>query len=108
MRPSVKNMLARSMLGSGERTVAVARHPMEIQPCLQTLYPGGTGNLSHDQGHRLEAKEGTASSSARDVEGATSAKVRRKLVQHGARSVAFARNETTTGQLPGGGGPKGP
>ena len=107
MRPSVKNMLARSMLGSGERTVAVAHHPMEIQPCLQTLYPGGTGNLSQDHRHRLEA-EGTASSSARDVEGATSAKVRRKLAQHGARSVAFAREETTTGQSPGGGGPKGP
>ena len=97
MRPSVKNMLARSMLGSGERTVAVARHAMEIQPCLQTPYPGGTGNLSQDHRHCLEAKEGTARSSARDVEGATSAKVRRKLAQHGARSVAFARDETTTG-----------
>ena len=68
----------------------------------------GTGNLSQDHGHCLEAKEGTARSGARDVEGATSAKVRRKLAQHGVRSVAFARDKTTTGQSPGGGGPKGP
>ena len=60
----VKNMSARSMPSSGERTVAVAHHPTEIQPWPQTPYPGGTTSLSRDHRHHLEAKEARARSSA--------------------------------------------
>ena len=97
-RPNVKNVSARSMPSSGERTVVVAHHPMEIQPWQQTPYPGGTSNLSRDHGHRLVAKEARARSSVIDAEDVTAALARRELVQHGARSVAFAERRTTTRQ----------
>ena len=48
------------MPSSGERTVAVAHHPTEIQPWPQTPYPGGTTSPSRDHGHRLGAKEARA------------------------------------------------
>ena len=85
------------MPSSGERTVAVAHHPTEIQPWQQTPYPGGI-NLSRDHGHRLVAKEARARSSVIDAEDVTAALARRELVQHGARSVAFAEGRTTTRQ----------
>ena len=77
--------------------MAVAHHPTEIQPWQQTLYPGGI-NLSRDHGHRLVAKEARARSSVIDAEDVTAALARRELVQHGARSVAFAGGRTTTRQ----------
>ena len=83
---------------SGERTVAVAHHPTEIQPWQQTPYPGGTTNLSRDHGHHLVAKEARARSSVIDAEDVTAALARRELAQHGARSVAFAEGRTTTRQ----------
>ena len=89
---------ARSMPSSGERTVAVAHHPTEIQPWQQMPYPGGTTNLSRDHGHRLVAKEARARSSVIDVADVTAALARRELVQPGARSVAFAEGRTTTRQ----------
>ena len=89
---------ARNMPSSGERTVAVAHHPTEIQPWQQTPYPGGTINLSRDHGHRLVAKEARARSSVIDAADLTAALARRELVQHGARSVAFAGGRTTTMQ----------
>ena len=55
------------MPSSGEKTVVVAHHPMEIQPWLQMPYPGGTTSLSRDHGHHLEAKEARARSSVIDV-----------------------------------------
>ena len=85
------------MPSSEERTVAVAHHPTEIQPWQQTPYPGGI-NLSRDRGHRLVAKEARARSSVIDAEDVTAALARRELVQHGARSVAFAGGRTTTRQ----------
>ena len=75
----------------------VAHHPTEIQPWQQMPYPGGI-NLSRDRGHRLVAKEARARSSVIDAEDVTAALARRELVQHGARSVAFARGRTTTRQ----------
>ena len=84
------------MPSSGERTVA--HHPREIQSWLQTLYPGGTTDLSQDHGHRLVAKEARARSSVIDAADVTAALVRGELVQHGARSVAFAEGRTTTRQ----------
>ena len=86
------------MPSSGERTVAVAHHPMEIQPWPQMPYPGGTTSLSRDHRHHLEAKEARARSSVIDAADVTAALVRRELVQHGARSVAFAKARITTGQ----------
>ena len=86
------------MPNSGERMVAVAHHPTEIQPWQQTPYPGGTTDLSRDHGHRLAAKEARARSSAIDAADVTAALARRELVQHGARSVAFAEGRTTTRQ----------
>ena len=77
--------------------MAVAHHPTEIQPWQQMPYPGGI-NLSQDRGHRLVAKEARARSSVIDVEDVTAALARRELVQHGARSVAFAGGRTTTRQ----------
>ena len=98
-RPNVKNVLARSMPSSGERMVAVAHHPMEIQPWPQTLYPGGTRSLSRDHRHRLVAKEeATARSSAIGEEDIMAAMARREPVQHGAGSVAFAKARITTRQ----------
>ena len=85
------------MPSSGERTVAVAHHPTEIQPWQQTPYPGGI-NLNRDRGHHLVAKEARARSSVIDAEDVTAALARRELVQHGARSVAFAGGRTTTRQ----------
>ena len=90
MRPNVKNVLARSMPSSGERTVVVAHHPMEIQPWPQMPYPGGTTSLSRDHGHCLETKEARARSSVIDAADVTAALARGELAQHGARSVAFA------------------
>ena len=90
--------VTRSMPSSGERTVAVAHHPMEIQPWPQTPYPGGTTNLSRDHRHRLVAKEARARSSVIDAADVMAALARRELVQHGARSVAFAEGRTTTRQ----------
>ena len=58
----------------------------------------GYNNLSRDHGHRLVAKEARARSSVIDAEDATAALARRELVQHGARSVAFAEGRTTTRQ----------
>ena len=85
------------MPSSGERTVAVAHHPTEIQPWQQTPYPGGI-NLSRDHVHRLVAKEARARSSVINAEDVRAALARRELVQHGARSVAFAEGRTTTRQ----------
>ena len=51
-------------------------------------------NLSRDRGHRLVAKEARARSSVIDAEDVTAALARRELVQHGARSVAFAGGRT--------------
>ena len=78
--------------------VVVAHHPMEIQPCLQMLCPGGTRRPSRDHKHHLEVKEATTSNSVNDVAGTMAVMVRRELAQHGARSVAFARDVTTTRQ----------
>ena len=78
--------------------MAVAHHPTEIQPWQQTPYPGGI-NLSRDRGHRLVAKEARARSSVIDAEDVTAALARRELVQHGARSVAFAGEEPLQGSL---------
>ena len=86
------------MPSSGERTVAVAHHPTEIQPWPQTPYPGGTTSPSRDHGRRLEAKEARARSSVIDAAYVTSALARGELVQHGARSVAFAEGRITTRQ----------
>ena len=86
------------MPSSGERMVVVAHHPMEIQPWPQMPYPGGTTNLSQDHRCHLEAKEARARSSAIDVADVTAALVRRELVQHGARSVAFAEGRITIRQ----------
>ena len=55
-------------------------------------------NLSRDHGHCLVAKEARARSSVIDAEDVTAALARRELVQHGARSVAFAGGRTTTRQ----------
>ena len=55
-------------------------------------------NLSRDHGHHLVAKEARARSSVIDAEDVTAALARRELVQHGARSVAFAGGRTTTRQ----------
>ena len=71
------------MPSSGERTVAVAHHPTEIQPWLQMLYPGGTTSLSRDHGHHLEAKEARARSSVIDAVDVTAALARRELAQCG-------------------------
>ena len=78
--------------------VAEAHHPTEIQPWPQMPYPGGTTKLSRDHGHRLEAKEARARSSAIDAADVMAALARRELAQHGARSVAFAKARITTGQ----------
>ena len=78
--------------------VVVAHHPTEIQPWLQTLYPGGTTNLSQDHGHCLVAKEARARSSVIDAADVMAALARRELVQHGTRSVAFAEGGITTRQ----------
>ena len=78
--------------------MAVAHHPTEIQPWQQTPYPGGTTNLSRDHGHPLVAKEARARSSVIDAADVMAALARRELVQHGARSVAFAEGRTTTRQ----------
>ena len=86
------------MPSSGERRVAVAHHPTEIQPWPQTPYPGGTTSLSRDHGHCLEAKEARARSSVIDAADITAALVRRELAQHGARSVVFAEGRITTRQ----------
>ena len=86
------------MPSSGERMVAVAHYPTEIQPWPQTPYPGGTTSLSRDHRHRLEAKEARARSSVIDAADVTAAVARRELAQHGARSVAFAKARITTGQ----------
>ena len=86
------------MPSSGERTVAVAHHPTEIQPWLQMPYPGGTTSLSRDHRHRLEAKEARARSSVIDEADIMAALVRGELAQHGARSVAFAEGRITTRQ----------
>ena len=91
-------MWAKSTTDSEERTVTVAHHPTEIQPWPQMLYPGGSREeLSQDHGHCLEAKE-AASNSVIGAENATAVMARRELAQHGARSVAVAMDETTTGQ----------
>ena len=74
-----------------------AKFRREIQPWQQMPYPGGI-NLSRDHGHRLVAKEARARSSVIDAEDVTAALARRELVQHGARSVAFAEGRTTTRQ----------
>ena len=50
------------------------------------------------RGYHLVAKEARARSSVIDAEDVTAALVRRELVQHGARSVAFAEGRTTTRQ----------
>ena len=71
---------------------------MEIQPWLQTPYPGGTTSLSRDHGHHLEAKEARTRSSVIGAADAMAAPARRELAQHGARSVAFAKVRITTGQ----------
>ena len=86
------------MPSSGERTVAVAHHPTEIQPWPQTPYPGGTTSLSRDHGHHLEAKEARARSSVIDAANVMAALARGELAQHGARSVAFAEARITTRQ----------
>ena len=78
--------------------MAVAHHPMEIQPWPQTPYPGGTTSLSRDHGHHLEAKEARARSSVIDAADVTAALARRELAQHGARSVEFAEGRITTRQ----------
>ena len=76
--------------------MVVAHHPKEIQPWPQMPYPGGTTSLSRDHRHRLEAKEARARSSVIDAADVMAALVRRELAQHGARSVAFAEERTTT------------
>ena len=86
------------MPSSGERTVAVAHHPTEIQPWPQTPYPGGTTSPSRDHGHHLGAKEARARSSVIDAADVTAALARGELAQHGARSVAFAEGRITTRQ----------
>ena len=86
------------MPSSGERTVAVAHHPMEIQPWPQTPYPGGTTSLSRDHRHRLEAKEARARSSVISAADVTAVLARREPAQHGAGSVAFAKARITTRQ----------
>ena len=86
------------MPSSGERMVAVAHHPTEIQPWPQTPYPGGTTSLSRDHRCHLEAKEARARSSVIDAADITAALARRELAQHGARSVAFAEERITTRQ----------
>ena len=78
--------------------MVVAHHPTEIQPWPQMPYPGGTTNLSQDHGHHLVAKEARARSSVIDAADVTAALARRELVQHGARSVAFAEGRITTRQ----------
>ena len=60
---------------------------------------GGTTNLSRDHGHRLVAKEARARSSVINAADVMAALVRRELVQHGARSVAFAEEEPLQGSL---------
>ena len=86
------------MPSSGERMVAVAHHPTEIQPWPQTPYPGGATSPSRDHRRRLEAKEARARSSVIDAADVTAALARGELVQHGARSVAFAEGRITTKQ----------
>ena len=88
------------MLDSRERTVAVAHHPTEIQPWPQMPYQGGTRSLSRDHRHHLEARA-QARSSAIGAKGATAVTLRGELAQHGARSVAFARDTITTRQSAG-------
>ena len=82
-RGRAKNVSARSMPSSGERTVAAAHHPTEIQPWLQMPYPGGTTSLSRDHGHRLEAKEARARSSVIDAAYVTAALARGNLPSMG-------------------------
>ena len=89
------------MPSSGERTVAVAHQPMEIQPWLQMPYPGSTTSLIRDHRHRLAAKEARARSSVIGAGSVTAAMARREPVEHGAESVAFAMAKITTGQSAG-------
>ena len=86
------------MPSSGERMVAVAHHPTEIQPWPQTPYPGGTTSLSRDHGHHLEAKEARARSSAIGAADVTAVLARGEPAQHGAGSVAFAKARIITRQ----------
>ena len=58
----------------------------------------GYNKLSRDHGHRLVAKEARARSSVINAADVTAALARRELVQHGARSVAFAEGRITTRQ----------
>ena len=79
--------------------VAVAHHPMEIQPWLQMLHPGDTRSLSRDHRHHLETKEEErARSSVIGAANVTAVLVRREPAQHGVGSVAFAMARTITGQ----------
>ena len=70
----------------------------EIQPWLQTPYPGGTTSLSRDHGHHLVAKEARARSSVISAADITAVLARREPAQHGAGSVAFAKARITTRQ----------
>ena len=99
------------MPSSGERTVAVAHHPTEIQPWQQTPYPGGTINPSRDHGHRLVAKEARARSSAIDAADVTAALARRELVQAWGKECGICRGKNhykavcrKAAQMPAGGG----
>ena len=75
--------------------------PSYGDPALATdAVSRGTRSLSRDHGHHLEAKVASPSSVI-GVESATAVEARRELVQHGARSVAFARDGTTTRQSAG-------
>ena len=86
------------MPNSGERMVAVAHHPTEIQPWPQKPYPGCTTSLSRDRGHRLVAKEARARSSVIGVSDIMAVLARREPAQHRAGSVAFAKARITTRQ----------
>ena len=78
--------------------VAVAHHPMEIQPWPQTPYPGGTTSLSRDRRHHLVAKEARARSSVISAADVMAVLARREPAQHGAGSVVFAKARITTRQ----------
>ena len=78
--------------------------PSYGDPALATdAISRGTRSPNREHGHHLEAKEANPSS-VNSVANTTAVRVRRELVQHGARSVAFATVGTTTrwsaGRLP--------
>ena len=74
--------------------------PSYGDPALATdAVSRGTTSLSRDHGHRLEAKEARARSSVIGAADITAVLARRELAQHGARSMAFARQESLQGSL---------